>query len=197
MCLWGGGGKGGDVMCYTCATKQHICVNICTYININASISVSNIHAVHSIKNLYELLSRTWPNLLFPSSFLTMLIVTFSLRSLKISEQIDMLGQLLSSNGIDVKVNKYNILSKVSTSVPVHASHSAFSLRFYTTDLSQLTFINISVTSSFSACVTIPHLIWVTHSLTHSLNHSLIVLNLHHHYYEKCTNVIISIQFCS
>ena len=34
-------------------------------------------------------------------------------RSLKISEQIDMLGQLLSNNGIDVKINKYNILSKV------------------------------------------------------------------------------------
>ena len=41
----------------------------------------------------------------------------FYRRSLKISEQIDMLGQLLSSNGIDVKVNKYNILSKVSTPV--------------------------------------------------------------------------------
>ena len=37
-----------------------------------------------------------------------------TVRSLKISEQIDMLGQLLSNNGIDVKVNKYNILTKVS-----------------------------------------------------------------------------------
>lgn len=35
-------------------------------------------------------------------------------RSLKISEQIDMLGKLLATNGIDVKVNKYNILTKVS-----------------------------------------------------------------------------------
>ena len=35
-------------------------------------------------------------------------------RSLKISEQIDMLGKLLAVNGIDVKVNKYNILTKVS-----------------------------------------------------------------------------------
>ena len=30
-----------------------------------------------------------------------------------------MLGQLLSSNGIDVKINKYNILSKVRTIVLV------------------------------------------------------------------------------
>ena len=37
-----------------------------------------------------------------------------TVRSLKISEQIDMLGQLLSNNGIDVKVNKYNILTKVT-----------------------------------------------------------------------------------
>jgi hypothetical protein len=30
-----------------------------------------------------------------------------------------MLGQLLCSNGIDVKINKYNILSKVRTAVLV------------------------------------------------------------------------------
>ena len=46
-------------------------------------------------------------------------------RSLKISEQIDMLGQLLCSNGIDVKINKYNILTKVSTVAPSVRSLSA------------------------------------------------------------------------
>jgi hypothetical protein len=44
-----------------------------------------------------------------------------------------MLGQLLCSNGIDVKINKYNILSKVRTALSVARSsvHDVFTC-FYT-----------------------------------------------------------------
>lgn len=128
-----------DVIWHTYIAELDICINIFTYtytyININISINVFNIYEVHSIKNRDDLLSRTRPNHFFPSSFLTVLTVTFPARSLKISEQIDMLGQLLSSNGIDVKVNKYNILSKVSTPVSVHSLHGPLSYWFYKTDL--------------------------------------------------------------
>jgi hypothetical protein len=59
----------------------------------------------------------------FSSFFITLAFFYYiSTRSLKISEQIDMLGQLLCSNGIDVKINKYNILSKVRTALSVARS---------------------------------------------------------------------------
>lgn len=148
--------------------------------------NVSNINEAHSIKNYHKLLSLTWPSLLFSSSFLTMLTVTSSGRSLKISEQIDMLGQLLSSNGIDVKVNKYNILSKVSASLSVRSLHGTFSHYSYSTDLFWLTFIHASLSMpssqpppfpltliySFTHCSTYTHSLTQSFSLTHSLTHS-------------------------